>query len=78
MHLTPQNGDGDFYNGASHTCVDQKLVCESRVVDVVDGRGEDCGHHLQRREHTLQKENFSSGGNLSEKLEAEDAESTWN
>ena len=59
------------------TCVDQKLICESRVVDVVDGGGEDCGHHLQGREHTLQ-EKLQLGGNLSEKLEAEDASPIWN
>ncbi len=35
------------------TCVDQVLVGESRVVDVVDGGGEDGRHHLQRGEHSL-------------------------
>lgn len=33
--------------------VDEKLVGEAWMIHVVDGRGEDGGHHLQRGEHAL-------------------------
>ena len=33
--------------------VDEELVSEAWMVHVVDGRGEDGGHHFQRGEHAL-------------------------
>ena len=42
----------------SVTCVDEILVGEARVVHVVDGRGEDGGHHLQRRENALSNRKY--------------------
>ena len=36
------------------TCVDKKLICKSRMVNVVDGCCKDGRHHLQRREHALE------------------------
>ena len=45
--------------------VDEILVCQSRVVHVVDGGREDGGHHLQRREHILKTKGECPGiGNM--------------
>ena len=41
------------HDGQLRARVDQKLVCQPRVVHVVDGRREDGRHHLQGREDTL-------------------------
>ena len=38
--------------------VDEELVSEAWMVHVVDGRGEDSGHHLQRREHALSNRKY--------------------
>ena len=50
------------------TCVDEKLICESGVVNVVDGRCKDCRHHLQRREHALRRNSTSTRGKFKWKI----------
>ena len=49
------------HDGQLRAAVDQELVGEARVVHVVDGRGEDGGHHLQRREHALSNRKYFFG-----------------
>ena len=46
------------HDGQLGAAVDQELVGEARVVHVVDGRGEDGGHHLQWREHALSNRKY--------------------
>ena len=42
------------HDGQLRARVDQKLICQAGVVHVMDGRGEDGGHHLRGSEHTLE------------------------
>ena len=57
-HFTITTTLAAVHDGQLRAAVDQELVGEARVVHVVDGRGEDGGHHLQRREHALSNRKY--------------------
>ena len=53
------------HDGQLRARVYQELVCQPRVVHVVDGRSEDGRHHLQGREDTLTRSVSRLSGILS-------------